>query len=85
MPRPPCSARRCPALKDLDHVPVLLANVTVPPLVVHVQLDKLLSLVVDHPDEAAVSLVCLERSVGIKGPISERTQFVSRRDNVLMS
>ena len=60
---PPRRARQCLVLNDLDHGPVLVVNVTVPPLVVLVQLDKLPSLVVDHPDEALVSIVCLEQSV----------------------
>ena len=40
--------------------------VTVPPLVVLVLLDDRPGLVVDHPREAAVSLVSLEQSSGIK-------------------
>ena len=48
-------------------------NVTVPPLVVLVLLDDRpgldKALVVDHPREATVSLVNLEQSIGIKGPI----------------
>ena len=44
-------------------------NVTVPPLVVLVLLDDRPGLVVDHPREATVSLVSLEQSIGIKGPI----------------
>ena len=58
--------RQCLVLDDLDHGPVLVVNVTVPPVVVLVQLDELPSLVVDHPDEAPMSLVCLEQSVCIK-------------------
>ena len=80
-PRSPRPARRCLVLEDRNHVPVLVVNVTVPPLVVLVQLDTLLGLVVDHPHKAAVCLVCLEQSIGIKDQHSETTKFVSRRDS----
>ena len=45
---------------------VTITIVTVPPLVVLVQLDDRPGLVVDHPRKAAVCLVCLELSIGIK-------------------
>ena len=41
---------------DLHCPPYTAMCVTVPPLVVLVQLDELPSLVVDHPEEAAMSL-----------------------------
>ena len=41
-------------------------NVTVPPLVVLPLLDDRPGLVVSHPREAAVCLVSLEQSTGIK-------------------
>ena len=50
------SARQCLVLDDLDLGPVLVVNVAVPPLVVLVRLDKLRSLVVDHPDVSTLSL-----------------------------
>ena len=49
-------------------------SVTVPPLVVLVQLDDRPGLVVDHPREAAVCLVCLEQSV--VGFVLNMTGFV---------
>ena len=66
MPRPPRPARRCPALVDHDPGPVLVVNVTVPPLVVLPLLDDRPGLAVGHPREAAVCLVSLEQSTGVK-------------------
>ena len=83
MPLPPQRARQCLVLDDLDHGPVLVVNVTVPPLVVLVQLDKLPSLVVDHPDKAPMSLVCQEQLVGINTGTLKQQYSLSRVDKSL--
>ena len=83
MRRPPRRARSSLVLDDLDNGPVLVVNVTVPPLVVLVQLDELSSLIVDHPDEAPVTVVCLEQSVGIKTGTLKQQYLLSRRDRSL--
>ena len=83
MPLPPQRAGQCLVLDDLNHGPVLVVNVTVPPLVVLVQLDKLPSLVVDHPDKAPMSLVCLEQLEVINTGTLKQQYSLSRHDRSL--
>ena len=59
--------------------PVLLANVT-SYLVGARSARSTRSLIFNHPLKAAVILVSLEQSVGIKDRYSKTTKFVSRRD-----